>query len=196
VLYSSAMRVAFVVAILLVGPALDIACANQDVPMPDNPGSSTVRVVPLNGPGSSDVDADVTGSASAATSASGSSISSASANGSSSAEPFQACTVDADCVAVPRVGCCHNGWNEAVNANQSDAYTASFTCADPHPICPMYRLSDKRTPECGNLTHLCEMVKPEEVRCGGMVANKHVCPKPYACRPNRVRNAPGSCERP
>jgi hypothetical protein len=60
----------------------------------------------------------------------------------------------------------------------------------------MYRISDKRAPECSNVTHLCEMVKPEEVRCGGMVANKHDCPKPYACRPNRVRNAPGSCEKP
>lgn len=182
------MRVPYAVALALVGPLLHLACANNDVPLPENPGSSTVRSVPLTGPNPSDFDASPTESASASASASASS--------SVGVEAFQACSVDADCVAVPRVGCCHNGWNEAVNAQQTDAYAASFTCADTHTICPMYRISDKRTPECSNVTHLCEMVKPEDVRCGGMVANSHACPKPYACRPNRVRNAAGTCEKP
>jgi hypothetical protein len=191
------MRAAYVVALLLVGPALHLACANEDVPLPENPGSSTVRIVPISGPSASSADTSSAASDAGSASASASSSSSApSASASASASTFQACAVDADCVAVPRVGCCHNGWNEAVNAQRSDAYAASFSCTDAHPVCPMYRIVDKRTPECSNLTHLCEMVKPEEVRCGGMVANSHLCPKPYACRPNRVRNAAGSCEKP
>ncbi len=190
------MRAAYVVVLCLVGPALHTACANQDVPLPENPGSSTVIAVPIPAPSASDVDAAASASGSASASASSSASSAPAASSSANAEPFQVCAVDADCVAVPRVGCCHNGWNEAVNAQQTDAYTASFTCGDAHPVCPMYRVSDKRMPECSNLTHRCEMVKPEEIRCGGMISNSHTCPKPYTCRPNRVRNAAGSCEKP
>jgi hypothetical protein len=71
---------------------------------------------------------------------------------------FRACNADADCVAVPRVGCCHNGWNEAVAVSQKDAYAASFVCAQAHPICAMFLVRDARVPRCNASTHLCELV--------------------------------------
>jgi len=74
------------------------------------------------------------------------------------ATAFQACQADSDCVAVPRVGCCHNGWKEAVNVAQKDAYAASFTC-QTRPLCPMYIIRDMRVPRCDLHTHLCGMVQ-------------------------------------
>ena len=71
---------------------------------------------------------------------------------------YRACRQDGDCIAVPRVGCCNNGWLEAVNATQKDAYAKSFTCPAPHPMCPMYIVHDTRTPRCDTTTHLCIMV--------------------------------------
>jgi hypothetical protein len=71
---------------------------------------------------------------------------------------FRACHVDADCVAVPRVGCCHNGWNEAVAVSQKDAYEASFVCPEAHPICAMFIVRDARIPVCDPTTHLCTLV--------------------------------------
>src|SRR5580704_9002353 len=66
---------------------------------------------------------------------------------------FRSCGSSADCVAVPRVGCCHNGWNEAVAASQRDAYAASFVCPQAHPICAMFIVRDTRIPECDAATH-------------------------------------------
>jgi hypothetical protein len=71
---------------------------------------------------------------------------------------FRACSADADCVAVPRVGCCHNGWKEAVAAAQKDAYAASFVCPDAHPICPMFIVRDARVPRCDSTAQLCTLV--------------------------------------
>jgi hypothetical protein len=70
---------------------------------------------------------------------------------------FRACSADADCVAVPRVGCCHNGWNEAVAASQKDAYRASFVCPEAHPICAMFIVRDTRVPQCDPAAHLCAL---------------------------------------
>ena len=72
--------------------------------------------------------------------------------------PYRACQQDTDCVAVPRVGCCNNGWQEAVNAAQKDAYAKSFVCPQPRPMCPMYMVHDTRTPKCDTNTHLCIML--------------------------------------
>ncbi len=77
---------------------------------------------------------------------------------------FRACAVDADCIAVDRVGCCHNGWKEAVAVTQKDAYAASFTCPDPHPICAMYIVRDMRQPRCDAATHLCTLVPPAQTQ--------------------------------
>lgn len=71
---------------------------------------------------------------------------------------FRACQKDADCTAVPRAGCCNNGWLEAVNVGQKDAYAKSFVCPTPHPMCPMYMVHDTRIPKCDPGTHLCTMV--------------------------------------
>jgi hypothetical protein len=72
---------------------------------------------------------------------------------------YRGCKTDVDCIAVPRVGCCNNGWQEAVNATQKDAYAKSFVCPTPHPMCPMYIVHDTRTPKCDPSSHLCTMVK-------------------------------------
>ena len=74
---------------------------------------------------------------------------------------YRACQKDSDCVAVRRVGCCNNGWLEAVNATQKDAYAKSFTCPTRRPMCPMYMVHDTRTPKCDPGTHLCTMVKTQ-----------------------------------
>jgi hypothetical protein len=71
---------------------------------------------------------------------------------------YRACKQDGDCIAVPRVGCCSNGWLEAVSATQKDAYAKSFVCPTPRPMCPMYIVHDTRTPKCDPATHLCTMV--------------------------------------
>jgi hypothetical protein len=71
---------------------------------------------------------------------------------------YRGCKQDGDCIAVPRVGCCNNGWLEAVSAAQKDAYAKSFVCPTPHPMCPMYIVHDTRTPRCDPGTHLCTMV--------------------------------------
>ena len=70
---------------------------------------------------------------------------------------FRACSADSDCIAVPRVGCCHNGWKEAVATSQMNAYAASFVCPDPHPVCAMYLIRDAREPQCDRATRLCRM---------------------------------------
>jgi len=71
---------------------------------------------------------------------------------------FRGCNVDADCLAVPRVGCCHNGWNEAVAASRRDAYAASFVCPEAHPVCAMFIVRDGRAAQCDAATHLCTLV--------------------------------------
>ena len=76
------------------------------------------------------------------------------------AEAYLACSVDADCVAVPREGCCHNGLKDAVNKNKIDEYRAANTCKVAHPICPQYIIDDRRVPQCNRTTHQCEMVRP------------------------------------
>jgi hypothetical protein len=73
---------------------------------------------------------------------------------------FRSCQADADCVAVERVGCCHNGHKVAVAASQRDAYAKSFTCGSPRPMCPQYRINDMRVPYCDAAQHLCAMKAP------------------------------------
>ena len=73
---------------------------------------------------------------------------------------FRTCATDIDCVAVERVGCCHNGRMVAVAATSRDAYAASFTCDKARPICPEYRISDTRVPYCDAASHACSMKLP------------------------------------
>jgi hypothetical protein len=106
---------------------------------------------------------------------------------------FRACTLDSDCVAVDRVGCCHNGWKEAVASSQAPAYEKSFTCPQAHPMCPMYIVRDARVPLCDNGAHLCTMTRPEDVACGGFIRNKHTCPTGLHCQLAKHPDIPGKC---
>jgi hypothetical protein len=73
---------------------------------------------------------------------------------------FRACTTDTDCVAVPRAGCCDNGWKEAVAASQKDAYAQANACTRQRPVCPMYKVRDRRVAYCDPQAHLCAMKQP------------------------------------
>lgn len=70
---------------------------------------------------------------------------------------FRGCDADDDCVAVPLVGCCHNGWKASVSRCEEDAYAHSFVCPQVRPICPLYLVVDRRAPQCNSATHLCEL---------------------------------------
>jgi hypothetical protein len=139
--------------------ALVMACAKTS----DNPPVVTAPTASAGAPAATDSAAVVT----SATAASpppeaGTPVSTAATDvpDAGATAAFQACQADSDCVAVPRVGCCNNGWKEAVNASQKDAYAASFTCAKRRP-CPMYIIRDMRVPKCDPGTHLCQMVNAQ-----------------------------------
>src|SRR5258708_3468603 len=60
-----------------------------------------------------------------------------------------ACSADSDCVAVPRGGCCNNGYLEAVNKHHTRAYANSTKCtANPRPMCPQFLVHDTRVAQC------------------------------------------------
>ena len=107
---------------------------------------------------------------------------------------WEACSTDSDCVAVPQVGCCSNGYKAAVNEHHVAAYDASFTCPSPHPICPLFVILDTRQPECDNTSHTCQMVAIDQISCGGFVANQHHCPSGYDCGGAKNPDLPGKCE--
>jgi hypothetical protein len=66
------------------------------------------------------------------------------------AAPFAACSTDKECVAVPKVGCCHLGWKAAVNANEVVSYHASFHCKVSQPICIQVLIFDDRVARCAS----------------------------------------------
>lgn len=109
---------------------------------------------------------------------------------------YYACTTDSDCVAVPRVGCCDNGWMESVNKHHVRSYEHSFTCPQSNPICPLYIVDDTRQPECNLGTGKCEMVAIDDIACGGFTINPHHCPAGYDCVSNNpnIADIPGSCQ--
>jgi len=107
---------------------------------------------------------------------------------------WYSCADDSDCVAVPRVGCCREGWMEAVNRQEADAYEASYTCPEPRPICPQIRVIDSRVPECDRSSHACTMVPVDRIQCGGFVRNPHRCPSGYVCELEAgVPDVAGAC---
>jgi hypothetical protein len=116
------------------------------------------------------------------------------AQGDTTAENFFSCHTDDDCVAVARVGCCSNGWKEAVNVDEVDDYEASGpkVC---NMMCPRYMVLDTRVAECNRAQHKCEMVAIQDIQCGGFVANPHHCPDGYDCVSNGIPDAPGSCQK-
>lgn len=84
-----------------------------------------------------------------------------SAGGSADAGPdFNACSVDSDCVAVPKASCCPTGALEAVNKLSVDAYGSTVACEKWRGMCPKFRIRDVRRPLCNHESHRCEMVPP------------------------------------
>lgn len=73
---------------------------------------------------------------------------------------YLSCSADTDCVAVERAGCCHNGYQDAVNAHQVEQYRSANACRDPHHMCPMFRIVDKRVARCDTSLKRCVMVNP------------------------------------
>jgi hypothetical protein len=184
----------------LLAPALAVSCAQTS--QTPTPTSATVNVpAPSAATAPSPSASEAAADASAATASQDDGGAEAGAVGAVGSvdggipAQFRACTMDSDCVAVDRVGCCHNGWKEAVAASQKDAYASSFTCPQPHPVCPMFLVRDLRVPECDNATHLCTMVQPENVACGGFIRNAHRCPDGYTCPVRPVPDIPGKCVR-
>lgn len=94
---------------------------------------------------------------------------------------FYACAADSDCTAVAKVGCCQNGFLEGVNKKFADAYRASFVCEKKRPICPMYRIVDKRQPICGTTSHRCELLQPDQITCNGSGPDVHACANGSQC---------------
>lgn len=93
------------------------------------------------------------------------------------AEHFRGCREDEDCVAVPVVGCCHNGWKASVSREMQHVYAHSFVCPTARPICPQYLVRDTRAPRCNASTQLCELVPAQCTT---------VCTEPFgvtACTP-------------
>lgn len=94
---------------------------------------------------------------------------------------YNACHTDDDCVAVSKGGCCPNGWNVAVNKTKAGAYAKATACKVHNQMCPLYLVNDTRTAQCNAGTKKCELVKPEEIACGGFIAHAHKCPTGYIC---------------
>ncbi len=140
---------------LLVAAVVAVGCAGAPAssgvvvaPLAPSSSTSTPTVDPSTAPASSDASVTV-----------GDGASPVGKPGDTGAPArLRACSTDADCVAVPRVGCCHNGWNEAVAVSQKDAYAASFVCPEAHPICAMFLVRDTRVAQCDGATHLCGLV--------------------------------------
>jgi hypothetical protein len=84
----------------------------------------------------------------------------ASAADAQTAGDFFSCSTDSDCVRVAKNGCCNNGYMEAVNKSQADAYKASFTCEKRRP-CPMFRIHEMRQAQCSPDAHKCVLAMPD-----------------------------------
>ena len=109
------------------------------------------------------------------------------------AASFTTCKTDADCVAIPAGGCCPNGLDVAVNQSHVKAYEKSHECHEKK-VCPLYVIQETRTAECNTAKHKCEMVHPEDIRCGGFTTNPHQCPTGWACDyAGHVPDVPGNC---
>jgi hypothetical protein len=110
---------------------------------------------------------------------------------------YDVCQSDSDCVAISKGGCCPNGWDVAVNKTKVTQYENATKCENPHQVCPLYVILDTRVPQCQagktSVKH-CQMVKPEDILCGGFVAHPRQCPTGYSCEASHVNpDFPGKC---
>ena len=79
-------------------------------------------------------------------------------NAAAGSADYLMCSEDSDCIAVPKAGCCNNGYKEAVNKDRVDSYRAANTCKIAHPMCAQFIVEDKRVAQCNRTSHRCEMV--------------------------------------
>jgi hypothetical protein len=113
-------------------------------------------------------------------------------------QSLTACHVDSDCVAIPRGGCCSNGLLAAVNKREVRAYEEATKCtANPRPACPSIFVHDTRVALCDSTAKRCKMVAPEDIDCGGLVADPHRCPAGLECSfVGSHPDLPGKCLQP
>ncbi len=108
------------------------------------------------------------------------------------------CKNDNDCVAVDEGGCCQHGKLVAVNKHYTKAYEKAHGCnVNPRPMCPLYLILDTRVAQCNWGKSKCEMVRPEDIACGGHTIHRpHGCPDGYTCKfPEFAADVPGVCEK-
>jgi hypothetical protein len=110
------------------------------------------------------------------------------------APSFDSCNRDSDCLKI-HVGCCKR-FEGAINGSQLDAYVASLNC-EPNPICPaVLTQNTDRQALCNVDTHKCELVEPEDTRCGGHTLNPHACPAGWDCVGEGLAyDVPGLCRK-
>lgn len=72
---------------------------------------------------------------------------------------YLACQSDSDCIAVPKAGCCNNGYKEAVSKVDLDAYKAAHACKEERPMCAQFIIDDRRVARCSTAKK-CELVNP------------------------------------
>ena len=109
---------------------------------------------------------------------------------------YNSCKTDDDCEAVSKGGCCPNGWNVAVNKTKATAYATANKCKVHNQLCPLAVILDERVAQCNPGTKKCEMVKAEDISCGGFTAHPHHCPTGYSCDMTGVHpDLPGKCEK-
>jgi hypothetical protein len=107
---------------------------------------------------------------------------------------YTSCQTDNDCEAVSKGGCCPNGWNVAVNKTKAAAYAKATACKVHNQMCPLYLVNDTRVATCNTGTKKCELVKVEDIKCGGFIANAPKCPAGYSCNHTGMNpDLPGKC---
>lgn len=122
-------------------------------------------------------------------------------SGGGSTAAMLACTKDADCTAIANPACCQ-GWRQvAVNKSSVAAYTNQNQCAPPYPPCApppdpdvVGNAESQKVAQCNTTTKRCEMIHPDDIKCGGFIANPHTCPSTWICI-EPVNDQPGDCHR-
>jgi hypothetical protein len=137
-------------------PAVVTAPSASTTPASTTPDPSTAAPVPAAA-----TSAPVASASAPAASPEGGAALGPGATDAGVAAQFRGCQSDADCITVPRAGCCNNGWKEAVAASQKDAYAKAYACtAARRPVCPMYIVRDTHIAKCDTQQHLCVLAQP------------------------------------
>ena len=112
---------------------------------------------------------------------------------------YVSCTSDSDCTAITNPACCQSWRKVAVNKTAATAYANAYKCGPPYPSCapPSDTLLASEAPkvaQCNTTSKSCEMIHPDDIKCGGFTTNPHDCPSTWVCiEPGN--DAPGDCYR-